>query len=74
MAVPDGWLWRPAIGLGIIGLVPALLGTIQGGVVPGGVAAIVHNRSQLDGIQTYIDDARVKLPTTSEVRNSVPGQ
>jgi len=36
--------------------------------------AIVNNKSQLDRIQTYIDDARAKLPSTSEVRNSVPGQ
>lgn len=95
----DGWLWRPAIGLGIIGpvlaaaglkrarkpgitgrgvavggLMTALLGTILGGVVLGGVAAIVNNNSQLDRIQTYIDDARAKLPSSPEVRNSVPGQ
>lgn len=54
----DGWLWRPAIGLGIIGpvlaaagpvagLMTALLGTNPGGVVLGGIAAIVNN-SQVD--------------------------
>lgn len=52
----------------------ALLGTILGGVVLGGVAAIVNNQSQLDRIQTYIDDARAKLVSSFEVRNSVPGQ
>ena len=61
-------------GVAIGGLVTALLGIILGGVVIGGVAAIVNNKSQLDRIQTYIDDARAKLPSTSEVRNSVPGQ
>ena len=61
-------------GVTVGGLVTALLGTILGGVVLGGVAAIVNNKSQLDRIQTYIDDARAKLLSSSEVRNSVPGQ
>ena len=68
---------KPAVsgrGVAVGGLVTALLGTILGGVVLGGVAAIVNNQSQLDRIQTYIDDARAKLPSSSEVRTSVPGQ
>jgi len=68
---------RPGItgkSVAVGGLVTALLGLILGGVVIGGLTAIVNNKSQLDRVQSYIDDARAKLPSTDQVRNSVPGQ
>ncbi len=61
-------------GVAIGGLVTSLLGLILGGVVLGGLAAVVNNPAQLDRIQRYIDDARADLPSTQEVRDKVPGQ
>ncbi len=49
----------------------ALLGLILGGVIIGGLAAVVNNKSQLDRIQQYLEDAMAKLPSR-QVRNSVP--
>jgi hypothetical protein len=61
-------------GVAIGGLLTALLGLILGGIVIGGATAVVNDDRQLDRIQNYIDDARSKLPSTDEVRESVPGQ
>lgn len=61
-------------GVAIGGLVTALLGLVLGGVLLGGAVALVNNQSQLDRIQRYIDNARADLPSTSEVRNKIPGQ
>lgn len=61
-------------GVAIGGLVTALLGLILGGVVLGGLAAIVNDDAQLDRIQRYLDEARSSLPSTDEVREKVPGQ
>jgi len=52
--------------------VTALIGLILGGVIIGGLAAVVNNKSQLDRIQQYLDDAKAKLPRSRQVRNSVP--
>ena len=59
-------------GVAVGGLVTALLGLILGGVIIGGLAAVVNNKSQLDRIQQYLDDAKAKLPCSRQVRNSVP--
>ena len=59
-------------GVAIGGLVTALLGLLLGGVVIGGLAAVVNDKTQLDRIQHYIDDARAKLPSTQQVRNQLP--
>jgi len=61
-------------GVAIGGLVTALLGLILGGVVIGGLAAVVNDKSQLDRIQHYIDNARAKLPNTQQVRNQLPAK
>lgn len=68
---------RPGItgkSVAVGGLVTALLGLVLGGVVIGGLAAVVNNKSQLDRIQNYLDDARTKLPSTEQLRNKLPGQ
>ncbi len=59
-------------GVAIGGLVTALLGLILGGVVIGGLAAVVNDNTQLDRIQHYIDNARAKLPSTQQVPNQLP--
>jgi len=59
-------------GVAIDGLVSALLGLILGGVVIGGLAVVVNNKTQLDRIQHYIDDARAKLPTPRQVARPDP--
>jgi len=61
-------------GVAIGGLVTALLGLLLGGVVIGGLAAVVNDKTQLDRIQHYIDDARAKLPSTQQVRNQLPAK
>ena len=61
-------------GVAIGGLVTSILGLVLGGVVLGGLAAVVNDEAQLDRIQGYVDDARAKLPTTDEARNTIPGQ
>jgi len=58
-------------GVAIGGLVTALLGLLLGGVVIGGLAAVVNDKTQLDRIQHYIDNARAKLPSTQQVRNQL---
>ncbi len=68
---------RPGItgkGVAVGGLITALLGLILGGIVIGGLAAVVNNKSQLDRIQSYLDDAHTKLPSTDQVRNTITGQ
>jgi len=45
-----------------------------GGVIIGGLAAVVNNKSQLDRIQQYLDDAKAKLPSFQQARNSIPGK
>jgi hypothetical protein len=68
---------RPGVtgkGVAIGGLVTALLGLVLGGVVLGGLTAVINNESQLDRIQGYLDKARAQLPTTDEVRQQIPGQ
>ena len=68
---------RPGVtgkGVAIGGLVTALLGLILGGVILGGLVSVLNNKSQLDRIQSYLDDARAKLPTSQQVRDSLPGQ
>ena len=68
---------RPGVtgrGVAIGGLVTALLGLILGGVILGGLTAVVNNKSQLDRVQRYLDDARAKLPTSQQVRDNVTGQ
>jgi len=61
-------------GVAIGGLVTALLGLILGGVVIGGLAAVVNDKTQLDRIQHYIDNARAKLSSTQQVRNQLPAK
>ncbi len=61
-------------GVAIGGLVTALLGLILGGVVIGGLAAVVNDKTQLDRIQHYIANARAKLPSTQQVRNQLPAK
>jgi len=61
-------------GVAIGGLVTALLGLLLGGVVIGGLAAVVNDKTQLDRIQHYIDNARAKLPSTQQVRNQLPAK
>ena len=61
-------------GVAIGGLVTALLGLILGGVVLGGIASVLNNKTQLDRIQTYLDKQEAKLPSAGEVRNQIPGQ
>ncbi len=61
-------------GVAVGGLVTALLGLILGGVIIGGLAAVVNNKSQLDRIQQYLDDAKAKLPSFQQARNSIPGK
>lgn len=61
-------------GVAIGGLVTAALGLIIGGVILGGLAAVVNDDAQLDRIQGYLDDARDQLPSTDKVRDNVPGQ
>ena len=58
-------------GVAVGGLVTAF-GLILGGVVIGGLAAVVNDKTQLDRIQHYIDNARAKLPSTQQVRNQLP--
>lgn len=58
-------------GVAIGGLVTSLLGLILGGVIIGGITAVVNDQSQLDRVQKFIDDARAKLPSTQEVRDKV---
>jgi len=59
-------------GVAVGGLVTALLGLILGGVVIGGLAAVVNDKTQLDRIQHYIDNARAELPSTQQVPNQLP--
>lgn len=76
-AVAFGKVKRPGVtgkGVAIGGLVTALLGLVLGGVVLAGAAFIVNNDSQLDRLQGYLDDARSNLPSSQDVRDSVPGQ
>ena len=47
-------------------------GVAIGGLVIGGLAAVVNDKTQLDRIQHYIDNARAKLPSTQQVRNQLP--
>lgn len=61
-------------GVAIGGLVTAVLGLVLGGVVLGGLAAVVNDEAQLDRLQGYVDDAREQLPSTDEARDAVPGQ
>ena len=61
-------------GVAIGGLVTSVLGLVLGGVVLGGLAAVVNDEAQLDRLQGYVDDARAQLPTTDEARDAVPGQ
>lgn len=68
---------RPGItgkSVAVGGLVTALLGLILGGVVIGGLATVLNNKSQLDRIQGYLDKQEAKLPSAGQVRNSIPGQ
>lgn len=58
-------------GVAIGGLVTALLGLILGGVVLGGLASVVNNKTQLDRIQGFLDKQQAKLPSTGEVRDKV---
>ncbi len=60
-------------GVAVGGLVTAF-GLILGGVVIGGLAAVVNDKTQLDRIQHYIDNARAKLPSTQQVRNQLPAK
>lgn len=68
---------RPGItgkSVAVGGLVTALLGLILGGVVLGGLATVLNNKSQLDRIQSFLDKQQAKLPTADQVRHSIPGQ
>ena len=68
---------RPGItgrGVAVGGLVTALLGVVLGGVVIGGLTAVVNDKGQLDRVQTYLDKARAKLPSDQQVRDQLPGQ
>lgn len=58
-------------GVAIGGLITSLLGLILGGVIIGGLTAVVNDKSQLDRVQKYVDDARAKLPSTEQVRDKV---
>jgi len=43
-------------------------------VVIGGLAAVVNDKTQLNRVQHYIDNARAKLPSTQQVRNQLPAK
>ncbi len=59
---------------GAVGGLVTAFGLILGGVVIGGLAAVVNDKTQLDRIQHYIDNARAKLPSTQQVRNQLPAK
>lgn len=68
---------RPGItgkSVAVGGLVTALRGLILGGVVLGGLATFLNDKTQLDRIQSYLDKQQAKLPSAGEVRNSTPDQ
>jgi hypothetical protein len=58
-------------GLAIGGLVTSLLGLLLGAAVIAGAAAFVNDEANLDRIQGFVDDARAKLPSGSEVTDTV---
>lgn len=58
-------------GLAIGGLVTSLLGLLLGAAVIAGAAAFVNDEANLDRIQSFVDDAREKLPSGSEVSDTV---
>lgn len=67
---------RPGVtgrGVALGGLVTSVLGLLLGGVVLAGITAVVNDSSQLDRIQGWVDDRRAELPSTTQLREDLPG-
>ncbi len=60
-------------GVALGGIVTAVLALLLGLGVMAGAAVFVNDEARLDQLQGWIDDAREKLPSGSEVVEQVPG-
>jgi hypothetical protein len=67
---------RPGVtgrGVAIGGLVTAVLGLLLGAAVLAGAAVLVNDEQRLDRLENQITELRNDLPSTSELREELPG-